>query len=301
HRPAAFAGILDHAFEPGELRIGRQRACGQVEQPRTDHAAAPPYFSDVGEVQIEARVLGQSLAVSVLQNIETFGKGLHQSVFDAVMDHLDEMAGAARPAMQVTELHARVAAIATERARHIAEPRRQRLEYWIEAVDDGFGPANHHAVAALQAPDAAPGADIDVMNAAAFEHCGAPDVVFPKRIAAVDYNVIRRKQPGELDNRVFGDLARGQHDPDCARRTQFVDERVQPLGANRAIAADSGDSIGVVIVDHRPVTVLNQAARDVAAHASETDHANLHMIISITLMHVRTPPPALSALPRSRL
>src|SRR5262249_31907756 len=49
----------------------------------------------------------------------------------------------------------RVAAIATERARHIAEPRRQRLEYWIEAVDDGFGPANHHAVAALQAPDAA--------------------------------------------------------------------------------------------------------------------------------------------------
>src|SRR5262249_24573666 len=256
---------------------------------------------DIGQVQIEARVLGQTLAVGVLQNIGAFGEGLHQPVLDAVMDHLDEMTGAARAAMQVTKFGARVAAIAANRARHIAEPRRQRLEYWSETADPGFGPANHHAVAALEPPDAAAGADIHVMNAAALEHFGAPDVVLPKRIAAIDNNVIRRQQPGELDNRVFGDLARRQHDPDCARRTQFVDERVQPLGANRTIAADSGDSIGVVIVDHRPVTVLNQAARDVAAHASETDHANLHMIISITLMHVRTPPPALSALPRSRL
>ena len=124
-------------------------------------------------------------------------------------------------------------------------------------------------------PDAAAGADIDVMNAATFEHFGAPDVVLPKCIAALDNNFIGRKQPAELDNRVFCDFACGQHDPDCPRRTQFVDERVQALGAD--ITAHNGDSIGVMIIDDRLVTILDQAARNVAAHASEIDHADLHL------------------------
>src|SRR5690348_15877066 len=115
------------------------------------------------------------------------------------------MAGAAWPAMNVTKLGARVAAVATKRARHVAEPRRQRLEDRIETLDDGFRAANHHAVAALEPPHAAAGADIDVVDAASFEGFSAPDVVLIKCIAAVDNNAIRRKQSGELDNRVLGD------------------------------------------------------------------------------------------------
>ena len=38
----------------------------------------------------------QRLDVGVLQDVEAFGIGLHQAVFDAVVDHLDEMAGADR-------------------------------------------------------------------------------------------------------------------------------------------------------------------------------------------------------------
>src|SRR5262249_16513104 len=115
------------------------------------------------------------------------------------------------------------------------------------------------------------------MNAASLQRFGAPDVVFPKRIAAVDNNVVGREQPGELDNRVFGDLAGGQHQPDRARGTQLVDESVQTLGADRAVTTQGGNSIGVMIVDHRLMAVLHKAACDVAAHASETNHADLHV------------------------
>src|SRR5262249_24615647 len=108
---AALAGILDHALETGKLRIRGERACGQVKQPRTDDAAAPPCLGNVGEVEIEPFVGGQGFAVCVLQNIEAFGKGLHQAIFDSVVDHLDEMSGAVRAAMEVAVFGSRIAAV----------------------------------------------------------------------------------------------------------------------------------------------------------------------------------------------
>ena len=60
--PAAFAGILDEAREAVELRILRQRARRQIEQPGTDDAAAPPHFGDVGQIEIEALVRRQGFA-----------------------------------------------------------------------------------------------------------------------------------------------------------------------------------------------------------------------------------------------
>src|ERR1035438_7739629 len=38
------------------------------------------------------------------QNVKSFRVGSHQSVFNPVMNHLDEMAGAGRPAMEITLL-----------------------------------------------------------------------------------------------------------------------------------------------------------------------------------------------------
>src|SRR5205807_5066091 len=40
--------------------------------------------------------------VSAFQNTDTFRIGGHDSILDPVMDHLHEMAGAVRPAMEVT-------------------------------------------------------------------------------------------------------------------------------------------------------------------------------------------------------
>ena len=113
--PAPLAGVGDPPREPREVRRLEQRDRRQVEQPRGDDAAAPPDLGDVGEVQVvlvvlgvaERRRLGVHLAalrladVGVLQDVEPLGVGRHQPVLDAVVDHLDEVAGTVRPAVEI--------------------------------------------------------------------------------------------------------------------------------------------------------------------------------------------------------
>ena len=52
---------------------------------------------------------------------------------------------------------------------------------------------------------------------------------------------------------------------------------VQPRRARRAVAAERGDRFGVAIVNDRLVAVAQQTARNIAAHAPETDDADLHV------------------------
>src|SRR5438128_5887371 len=100
----------------------------------------------------------QRFDIGVLEDIEALGVGLHQAVLDAVMDHLDEMPGAAGAGMDVALLDPGIAPIAAASARNVADPGCQRLEDRIEPADHGFFAADHHAIAALDAPDAATGA-----------------------------------------------------------------------------------------------------------------------------------------------
>ena len=64
----------------------------------------------------------QRLRIGVLQDVEALGIGLHQAVLDAVVDHLDEVPGAGRAAVEIAVLDARVAALAPRRARNVAAP-----------------------------------------------------------------------------------------------------------------------------------------------------------------------------------
>ena len=126
-------------FEQGDRR--------QVEEPRGDHAAAAPDLGDVGQVQVVLVVLGMAqrrrlgvdgplrLAdVGVLQDVQALGVGGHDPVLDAVVDHLDEVAGAGRPAVQVAVLGRSADLLAARRARDVAASRRERLEDRIEAL-----------------------------------------------------------------------------------------------------------------------------------------------------------------------
>ena len=134
--PAALAGILRQSRRsPSSCRVFGQRGGAEVEQPGRDHAAAPPDFGDVGQVEREALVLRQILGVLVAQDVEAFGIGLHHAVFDAVMHHLDEVPGAGRAGMDVAALGAGIALCAARRARDLAEPGRQRCEDRIEMID----------------------------------------------------------------------------------------------------------------------------------------------------------------------
>src|SRR6185437_7862908 len=100
-----------------------------------------PDLGDLPEVQLEFRL--------VLEDGKPFGIRLHHSVFDAVVDHLHEVARAdwadAAPAL--------------------VTGRSECFKNGLQAIDDFFIAADHHAVAFLEAPHAAAGAAIDIVDA----------------------------------------------------------------------------------------------------------------------------------------
>ena len=102
--------------------------------------------------------------VSAFQNTDTFRIGGHDSILDPVMDHLHEMAGAVRPAMQVTLFGSAAKLVAAGSARHLPRPRREGGENRIETPNYLCVAANHHAITTVQAPNAAAGSDIDIVN-----------------------------------------------------------------------------------------------------------------------------------------
>src|SRR5579863_2861754 len=109
------------------------------------------------------------LRVGVVEDVEALGISLHDAVFDAVVHHLDEVAGAGRPAVEIAvfsrALIGRTAGCAADVALSWSRSFENRLNL-LEGVRFG---ADHQAVAAINAPDAAAGADIGVANALGFE------------------------------------------------------------------------------------------------------------------------------------
>jgi len=63
------------------------------------------------------------------------------------------------------------------RAVHVAAAGGQRFEDGVEVLHDVVFAADHLAVAAFESPDAAAGANVDVVNALAAQFLGAADVV----------------------------------------------------------------------------------------------------------------------------
>src|ERR1700694_5173436 len=81
--------------------------------------------------------------------------------------------------------------VASRSARDVAASRRQCFEDRVEALHSFFRAANHHAIAAFQSPDAAAGADVDVVYALGGAEFGAANVIFEIRVATVDDGVAR--------------------------------------------------------------------------------------------------------------
>src|SRR5690348_2992217 len=143
-------------------------------------------------------------------------------------------------------------------------------------LDDVFFAADHLAIAALEAPDATAGADVDVMNAAWGEFLGAANVVDVVGVAAVDENVAGFEFGGEVVQRCI-DHTGGDHQPDSARLAEFLYEIVERRRAGGALSAELFYGVGAAVVDDALVAVFLQAAHHVGAHPAETDHAELHL------------------------
>src|SRR5678815_4588628 len=134
-RPASLTGIGDPALDVREIwPFLFARTLCQLEEPGPDDAPLHPNAGDAFHVDLEfARV----------DQLEALAVGLHHPVLDPVVDHLDKVPRAA-----------------------LAEVRppvrwRERVESWLHVVDRARLAADHHAVADLEAPDAARDADVE--------------------------------------------------------------------------------------------------------------------------------------------
>src|SRR5712675_2132201 len=188
--PAAFARIGDAAGETLESRLLEQGNGSEIKQPGCDNAAAPPDFGYVGEIEIVLVVFGIAqrrgfgvgfmmlLAhVCMLENIQAFRVSRHQSILDPVVHHFNEVARARRAAVEIAFFRSARGLLAPWSTRRITAPRSQRVENGIKVANGVIFAANHLAVAALQAPHAAAGANINIVNALCRKLLGAANII----------------------------------------------------------------------------------------------------------------------------
>src|SRR5664280_2973406 len=110
---------------------------GQVEEPGGHDATPPPDLGDVGQVEVVLVVLGVAQRsrlrvffmrrvpeTCVLQDVQTLAIRGHERVFDAVVNHLDEMARARRAAVEIAVLGCPAELLSSRRALDRAGPRR---------------------------------------------------------------------------------------------------------------------------------------------------------------------------------
>ena len=225
----------------------------------------------------QGRRLGVNLApfladIGVAQNAKPFGEGSHHSVFNAVMDHLYEVARAVRAAVQITLLRCAAEFLASRRARDASDTRRQRGKNGIQALNHCPLPADHHAVAPFQSPDAATRSDIDVMNS--FEFLCAPDVVHVIRVAAVNERIARFEKRQNVGNSLVHD--RGwNHQPDRTRLIQFLHQVRQRGSTDGSFFGQVLDRFGNPVKNDAPMARIHKSSNHVGAHPPESHHSEL--------------------------
>jgi hypothetical protein len=153
------------------------------------------------------------------------------------------------------------------------------LKIGVEPIDHRLVAADHHAVTAVDAPDTAGGADIQIVDAALLQRLAAAHVVLPERIAAVDDGVAAFHQICKRIDGCFGDLACREHHPGGTRPLELLDELFERIRTGRAVPGDCGHGRGVFVVDDGRMSLPHQPPDDVAAHPSQADHAELHFDI----------------------
>ena len=191
------------------------------------------------------------------------------------------MPGTVRAAIEIAALGTAVAALAPRRARQAVVAGRERRKDRIEPLGLFARAADHQAVAALEPPHPAAGADVEKVDTALRQRGGPPHVVLIEGVAAVDHRVARRQQRAERLDGLLGHGARGQHDPHGARRVELLDEIGEAVGGGRAFAGELPHHGGVGIVGDAAVLPALKPAHDIGTHAAESHHAKLHSRISL--------------------
>src|SRR5262249_37631366 len=150
-------------------------------------------------------------------------------------------------------------------ARNVAAAGSERFENGVEVLDDVFFAADHLAIAAIESPDAAAGADVAVVNAFGAQFFGAANVVDVRGIAAVDGDVVLVELGDEIMKSGVNNPG-GHHEPDSARFLKFLDEVIERIRSGCAFAGELLDGFRAAIIDDAGVPVANQAAHHICTH-----------------------------------
>ena len=214
--------------------------------------------------------------VGFVQDVEPLGKGGHHAVFDPVVHHLDEVAGAVRAAVQPAQFGRHGIAFVDRRANDFARARCEVGEYRRHFHDRVCGSTDHQRIAPIEAEHATAGTDVDVVDALFLQRPGTFDVVVVPRVAAIDQRVAGRQQRRECRDGV-ADVGSGHHQPDVSRRGESVDHLLRSTRSTCALALDGLHRGRIEIVGNTVVAGALQPPNHVGAHAPETNHRDLHV------------------------
>ncbi len=189
------------------------------------------------------------------------------------------MSGAVRSAMQIALLGRAAGAFSRPGVRAISPmPGRQRGEDRVEMLHHIGLAADHHAIAALQPPDAAAGADIDIVDALGRQFLGAADVVDVVGIAAVDQDVARLEMGQQIGDGLVDHGGR-HHQPDRPRlgRASWRNPRgdAAPTAFSLASSATAFADMSKTTHSWPP---LHETAHHIRTHPAEADHSQLHRL-----------------------
>jgi hypothetical protein len=224
---ALLAGLVeDHVdHRAAGDRVGRsQDLFGDLDQVGVQ-AALVPVAEDAGDV------LG-ALAETVAQDAVDFGDHLHVGIFDAVVDGLDEVAGAV-----------------------IAEPRDARValvlgsnrgQHRLDALPAVFGAADHDRRTMARTFFAARHAHADEGQVGVLEAVEAGDRVAEIGIAGIDHDVALGQMRAQQFHLLIDRLAGLDHDDDRARRADRLDELLDRLARNDLLLQIAGALVELI-------------------------------------------------------
>ena len=205
-------------------------------------------------------------AEPAVHEIVAFRNELHVRVFDAVVDHLDEVAGTVLADMRD--------------ARFAFGDSRDGLEDRAEGLPGFLGAAGHEGRAVERAFLAAGHAAADEVKTASANLLLAADGVLEVGVATVDDDVARFHGVGELVDHRVGRGARLNHDDRGARTLERGDELFDGLrGHELAFVAVLVDelfrALVMPVVHGDGVPVMRQVAGEVGAHCRQSDDADV--------------------------
>ncbi len=256
---------------------------------KTLQLAAVPLVEDLGHL------VGRH-AEHLAHDVVRLGDELHVAVLDAVVHHLDEVPGAARPDVG--------------HARAVVHLRRDGLPDGADLLVRLAVPARHQRRPPQRTLLAARDAGADEVEALCLQSLLAPLRVHEVGVAAVDDDVAGFEEGLDLVDSPIDGVAGLHEQDDLARTFQRLHELLGRVRADELPAPvllhEGRDAVGLVlarraVVDGHGVAVALDVARQVLAHHGEADHADVrglrclfrcrHCLLS-SLLKTSTKPPS---------